>query len=53
MPRRLGRTHVLPALLGLVLVFVASSALAQYQSTFLVSDLSGKAKHTDPLLKNA
>jgi len=53
MPRKLGRTHVLPALLGLVLVFISSSALAQYQPTFLDSDLSGKAKHTDPLLKNA
>jgi len=53
MPRKLGRTHVLPALLGLVLVFISSSALAQYQPAFLDSDLSGKAKHTDPLLKNA
>lgn len=54
MQRLLGRTHVLPALLGLVLVFASSSALAQsYHSAFLVSDLSGKAPHTDPLLKNA
>src|SRR4029077_3876641 len=53
MQRVLGRIHVLPALLGLVLVLVSSSALAQYQPTFLDSDLSGKAKHTDPLLKNA
>jgi uncharacterized protein (TIGR03118 family) len=53
MPRMLGRTHVLPALLGLVLVLISSSALAQYQPAFLDSDLSGKAKHTDPLLKNA
>jgi uncharacterized protein (TIGR03118 family) len=53
MPRKLGRTHVLPALLGLVLVLISSSALAQYQPAFLDSDLSGKAKHTDPLLKNA
>ena len=52
MQRLLSRTHVLPILLGFVLVLVASSALAQYQSTLLVSDLSGKAKHTDPLLKN-
>jgi uncharacterized protein (TIGR03118 family) len=36
-----------------MLVLFASSALAQYQSTFLTSDLSGKAKHTDSLLKNA
>jgi uncharacterized protein (TIGR03118 family) len=53
MQRLLGRSQVLPALLGLVLVLVSSSALAQYQTTFLDSDLSGKAKHTDPLLKNA
>jgi uncharacterized protein (TIGR03118 family) len=53
MQRLLGRTQVLPAFLGLVLVLVSSSALAQYQTTFLDSDLSGKAKHTDPLLKNA
>jgi uncharacterized protein (TIGR03118 family) len=47
------RAYVLPALAGLLLAFVSSSALAQYQPTFLTSDLSGKAKHTDPLLKNA
>jgi uncharacterized protein (TIGR03118 family) len=52
MPRLLSRTPVLPALLGLVLVFGASSAVAQYQTTLLVSDLSGKAKYTDSLLKN-
>jgi uncharacterized protein (TIGR03118 family) len=53
MQRLLSRTHVITALLGLVLVMVSSSALAQYQPSFLVSDLSGKALHTDPLLKNA
>jgi uncharacterized protein (TIGR03118 family) len=47
------RYLVLPAFLGLILVLLSSSALAQYQRVFLVSDLSGKAKHTDPLLKNA
>ena len=52
MRRLLNRTHVITALLGLVLVMVSSSALAQYQPSFLVSDLSGKALHTDPLLKN-
>jgi uncharacterized protein (TIGR03118 family) len=52
MPRLVGRTHVLPALLGLVLVLISSCALAQYQPIYLVSDLSGKA-HQDPLLKNA
>jgi uncharacterized protein (TIGR03118 family) len=53
MLRLLDRTYHLPALLGLLLVVVSSSALAQYQPVYLVSDLSGKAKHTDPLLKNA
>jgi uncharacterized protein (TIGR03118 family) len=53
MQRLLSRTHVITALLGLVLVMVSSSALAQYQPSLLVSDLSGKALHTDPLLKNA
>src|SRR5258708_38126788 len=53
MQRLLGRIHVLPALLGLVLVFVSSAALAQYQLTYLDSDLAGKAKHQDTLLKNA
>jgi uncharacterized protein (TIGR03118 family) len=49
----LRRFSIVPALLGLGLVLVSSSAVAQYQRTFLDSDLSGKAKHTDPLLKNA
>jgi uncharacterized protein (TIGR03118 family) len=37
----------------LVLVLASSAALAQYQSTNLDSDLAGKAKHQDTLLKNA
>src|SRR5271166_1867657 len=54
MQRLLGRTQVLPALLGLVLVLASSSALAQsYHLTYLTSDLSGKAPHQDSLLKNA
>ncbi len=53
MHRLLSRSYVFSALLGLVLVSVSSSALAQYQSVNLVSDLSGKALHQDPLLKNA
>ena len=48
----LNRISLASPLLGLVLVFVSSAALAQYQSTLLVSDKAG-AKHTDPLLKNA
>src|SRR5579862_7264769 len=52
MQRLRGRTHF-PAWLGLAVVLFASSAWGQYQSLNLVSDLSGKALHTDPLLKNA
>jgi len=53
MYRLLGRTHVLPAFVGLLLVLTSSAALAQYQVQYLVSDVSGKATYTDPLLKNA
>ena len=53
MRRLLSRTHVISAALGLLLVLSSSAALAQYQFTYLTSDLSGKAKHQDPLLKNA
>jgi uncharacterized protein (TIGR03118 family) len=52
MSRRLVRSHNLPALLGLMLALVSSSALAQYQPIPLVSDISGNAKYTDTLLKN-
>jgi len=40
--------------LAFMLMAVCSTALAQtgYQRSYLVSDLSGKAPHTDPLLKN-
>jgi uncharacterized protein (TIGR03118 family) len=53
MLRPFNRTHGLTSLLGLLLVLASSSALAQYQAGKLDSDLSGKAAHTDPLLKNA
>jgi len=53
MQRVLGRTHVFASLLGLLLMFVCNSALAQYQGFYLDSDISGKAQHTDSLLKNA
>jgi uncharacterized protein (TIGR03118 family) len=52
MQRFLSPTYVFSALLGLALVFMSSSALAQYQAVNLVSDLAGKALHQDPLLKN-
>ncbi len=53
MLRLLVRTHVLPSLVGLALVLVSGSALAQYKVINLDSNLSGQAMHTDPLLKNA
>lgn len=48
------RFIVLTVSLAFMLMAVCSTALAQtgYQRTYLVSDLSGKAPHTDPLLKN-
>jgi uncharacterized protein (TIGR03118 family) len=52
MLRLLDRRPILPAFFGLLLVLLSSSAIAQYQPVYLVSDLAGKAKHTDPLLKN-
>jgi len=39
--------------LGIALMFVSSAAVAQYQLTNLVSNQTGQAKHTDPLLVNA
>jgi uncharacterized protein (TIGR03118 family) len=39
--------------LALALGFASSPALAQYKLTSLTSNVSGKAKHTDPLLQNA
>jgi uncharacterized protein (TIGR03118 family) len=53
MQRLLDRIYSLFALLGLGLMFLPSSASAQYALTNLVSDLSGKARHQDTLLKNA
>src|SRR6266851_1518975 len=47
------RTIALTFSLGLVLVLVSSTAVAQYQLTNLVSNQSGVAPHTDPLLVNA
>lgn len=52
--RRLpSRAHLISAAFGFLLVLSSGAALAQYQPTNLTSDLSGKAKHTDALLKNA
>jgi uncharacterized protein (TIGR03118 family) len=53
MPRLHTRALTLIACLGLVLMFVSGTALAQYQLTNLVSNQVGAARHTDPLLVNA
>ena len=56
MQRLLGRTLKLGAWLAMVLVFASITALAQfthYAGTLLVSNQTGQAKHTDPLLVNA
>src|ERR1700732_3262774 len=59
LPRRFNMTRLqnrafrLIAGLGLVLMFVSGTALAQYQLTNLVSNQVGAARHTDPLLVNA
>jgi uncharacterized protein (TIGR03118 family) len=47
------RTIALTTCLIVLVLFVSSAALAQYQLTNLVSNQVGKAKHTDPLLVNA
>jgi uncharacterized protein (TIGR03118 family) len=53
MQRGFSRMGVFSVALGLVLMAVSSAAVAQsYHRNNLVSNLSGKAAHTDPLLKN-
>jgi uncharacterized protein (TIGR03118 family) len=44
--------YATPALLGLLLVLVSSSALAQYEVRYLDSDVKGKATNLEPLLGN-
>jgi uncharacterized protein (TIGR03118 family) len=53
MARFHNRALTLIACLGLVLMFVSGTALAQYQLTNLVSNQVGAARHTDPLLVNS
>ena len=48
-----GRILALAVSLGLVLGILPSQALAQYTLTKLTSNVSGQAKHSDPLLINA
>jgi len=55
MQRLFGRILTLSAVLGLALLFASTTALAQYthyRAGALDSNLSGKAKNTDPLLVN-
>jgi uncharacterized protein (TIGR03118 family) len=52
MQRSRKHTLALCAVLVLMVGFVASSAVAQYTAMNLTSDLTGKAKNTDPKLKN-
>src|SRR6476660_2104396 len=47
------RMTALTVALGIVMIFVSSAAMAQYQLTNLVSNQVGQARHTDPLLVNA
>jgi uncharacterized protein (TIGR03118 family) len=53
MQRLLVRKTSLSLWLALLLLSVSGTALAQYKSTNLTSNQSGKAKHTDALLQNA
>jgi len=47
------RTTLLTPAFGLALILLSSAAVAQYQVTNLVSNQTGQAAHTDPLLVNA
>ena len=53
MSRPVRRLLTLAACCGLVLMYSGAAAAQSYSLTYLVSNLSGKASHTDPLLKNA
>jgi len=53
MKSKSGRILALAVSMGLVLGILPSQALAQYTETKLTSNVSGQAKHSDPLLVNA
>jgi uncharacterized protein (TIGR03118 family) len=53
MSRYFGRALALTSFLGIMLTLFPSIAAAQYRLTNLVSNQSGAANHTDPLLVNA
>jgi uncharacterized protein (TIGR03118 family) len=52
MHRLISRSLILFSALGLLVVFGSSAALAQHNLVYLTSNLTGKAKHQDPLLQN-
>src|SRR3954451_7121382 len=47
------RSIILAGCCGLLMISGAAMAQQSYSKTFLVSNVSGKAAHTDALLKNA
>jgi len=53
MPSTVRRVLTLAACCGLVLMLSGAALAQSYSLTYLVSNLSGKASHTDPLLRNA
>jgi uncharacterized protein (TIGR03118 family) len=53
MPRSINRALALTSLLGMMVMFISSTAAAQYQLTNLVSNQVGTVKRIDPLLVNA
>ena len=53
MKSKSGRILALAVSMGLVLGILPSQALAQYTLSKLTSNVSGQAKHSDPLLVNA
>src|SRR5258707_15782947 len=53
MPSSVRRVLTLAACCGLVLMLSGAALAQSYALSYLDSDLTGKAKHVDPLLKNA
>jgi len=52
MPSSVRRVVTLAAFCGLALMLSGSALAQSYALSYLDSDLTGKAKHVDPLLKN-
>src|SRR6266704_2822029 len=53
MPSSVRRALTLAACCGLVLLWSGAALSQSYSLSYLDSNLTGKAKHVDPLLKNA